>query len=114
VKRVVAASVVVILAACGPLSPEELAEMGIRPTPVTAVCSDTAYQRMKRTPIDSMSAREFEVFKVRDAACLNAAVQATRDSLTMAQAENQSSNGTALALLALVTTGILVYLLAKR
>jgi len=35
-------------------------------------CADTSYQRMKGMPVDSLSPREYEIFRQRDAACFTA------------------------------------------
>jgi hypothetical protein len=44
-------------------------------------CADTSYVRMRAIPVDSLSAREYEAFRVRDAACIGYQASAPRDSI---------------------------------
>ena len=41
-------------------------------------CSDTLYVRLSAIPVDSLSPRQYEQFRIRDAACVASRVPAPR------------------------------------
>ena len=71
-RRVAALGLVAALAGCyhGPWDPGEKTAPAVTRSALNSPCADTSYQRMKRTPVDSLSQREFEIFRMHDAACL--------------------------------------------
>jgi hypothetical protein len=119
-RRIATIGGLLILAACnlgGPLSEEEIAASRPHPTwppaSMTGPCADTAYVRMKRVPVDSLSSREFEIFKVRDAACVQHMSTASRDAAIERAADTQSNaTGVWLGLLAVSSLVGLVLLVA--
>ncbi len=74
---------VAVLAACyhGPedVPSRKLAPRVTRADSAVAVvaCQDSLYLQLKRVPVDSLSAREYEQFRIRDAACVQSLVSTT-------------------------------------
>ena len=74
---------VLALAACaacyrGPedIPSEKIAPLAARPPATTEVCADTLYLRLLAIPVDSLSPRVYEQFRIRDAACVASRVPA--------------------------------------
>ena len=44
----------------------------------TDACADTVYLRLLRVPVDSLSPRQYEQFRIRDAACVTSRVAPRR------------------------------------
>jgi hypothetical protein len=49
----------------------------LQPAPAEA-CADTLYVRLSAIPVDSLSPRQYEQFRIRDAACVASRVPAPR------------------------------------
>jgi hypothetical protein len=49
---------------------EKVAPLVTRQGSATEACADTLYQRLLARPVDSLSARQYEQFRIRDAACV--------------------------------------------
>jgi hypothetical protein len=55
---------------------EKVAPLVTRQGAATEACADTLYQRLLAIPVDSLSARQYEQFRIRDAACVASRVPA--------------------------------------
>lgn len=55
---------------------------GITRNSQAAPCADTAYLRLKRLPLDSLSDMEFAAFRQRETACLDAEAARRRPGRT--------------------------------
>ena len=68
---------VLAIAACaacyrGPedIPSEKVAPLVTRQSAATDACADTLYVRLAAMPVDSLSPRQYEQFRIRDAACV--------------------------------------------
>lgn len=55
---------------------EKVAPRVTRQSPATETCADTLYLRLLAMPVDSLSPRVYEQFRIRDAACVASRVPA--------------------------------------
>lgn len=73
-KLVLAVLAIAACAACyhGPedFPSEKVAPLVTRPPAATEACADTLYIRLLAIPVDSLSPRLYEQFRIRDAACV--------------------------------------------
>ena len=76
---------VLAIAACaacyrGPedIPSEKVAPLVTREPGATEACADTLYVRLGAIPVDSLSPRKYEQFRIRDAACVASRVPAPR------------------------------------
>ena len=57
-----------------------------------SACSDSLYLTLKRKPVDSLSSREYELFRDRDRACLQSAGAQPASALTGAEPSSDASS----------------------
>ena len=57
---------------------EKVAPLVTRQPAATEACADTLYVRLLAIPVDSLSERLYEQFRIRDAACVASRVPAPR------------------------------------
>ena len=73
-RSLLAASLLVLLASCyhGPedIPSEKVAPLVTRRAADSEACADTLYLRLRAVPVDSLSPRLYEQFRIRDAACV--------------------------------------------
>ena len=70
------------------LSGAETGAQGVAPP----ACSDSLYLALKRKPVDSLSAREYELFRERDRACLQTAGTQPSSAPSVAAATSDASS----------------------
>ena len=79
---VLAVAACAVCAACyhGPedIPSEKVAPLVTRQPAATEACADTLYVRLLAIPVDSLSPRLYEQFRIRDAACVASRVPARR------------------------------------
>lgn len=106
-------ALVVVFQGCG-YQPPPAYPVGPPPARASTPCSDTTYVRLRAASLDSLSLREYELFRTRDQACLTHQANAPRDSILMRAATTyqQSSDRLWGYLLFSAVLGTLVYFLA--